>query len=183
MRKVFLYSFFCITSFCFSQTYIKVNGLTALALMPHLGIETKIGTKYTFQADVLMSLWKSVNDKPLQIIMITPEIRYHFKESLEGFYTGAHIGVGAFKVQKWNYSDTDEYQEGINYYIGITVGYKQKLSEKVMLDFFLGAGSIQSFYKGYITETGERYDGAQGYNKSGEFLPYRGGIMICYKLN
>jgi hypothetical protein len=54
-----------------------------------------------------------------------------------------------------------------------------------MLDFFLGGGTHQGFYHSYYIETGERFpfDHAVGRNKSGEWLPYRGGIMISYRLN
>ena len=52
-----------------------------------------------------------------------------------------------------------------------------------MLDCFLGGGWHQGFYKGYLLSTGERYEHAENYNKSGEWLPYRGGVMVSYKLN
>ena len=52
-----------------------------------------------------------------------------------------------------------------------------------MLEVFIGGGSQQAFYKGYDAITGQRKEKAKNYNKSGEWLPYRGGIMICYKLN
>jgi hypothetical protein len=52
-----------------------------------------------------------------------------------------------------------------------------------MLEFFLGGGSHQGFYKGYYLSTGERYDSAEGYNKSGEWIPYRGGVMVSYRIN
>ena len=41
---------------------------------------------------------------------------------------------------------------------------------------------MQSFYKGYDATTGERYDGAKKFNKSGEWLPYRGGISVILQL-
>jgi hypothetical protein len=52
-----------------------------------------------------------------------------------------------------------------------------------MIDCFLGGGWHQGFYKGYDLTTGERYDKAKNYNKSGESLPYRGGVMVSYKIN
>jgi len=74
-------------------------------------------------------------------------------------------------------------EKGFGYFIGATIGYEKKLNDRFMLDFFLGGGSHQAFYKGYYLSTGERYDKAKNYNKSGEWLPYRGGIMISYRLN
>jgi hypothetical protein len=50
------------------------------------------------------------------------------------------------------------------------------------MDIYAGIGTSQDFYKGYVRSTGARYDVAEGFNKSGEILPYRGGVMISYKL-
>ena len=56
------------------------------------------------------------------------------------------------------------------------------ISEKIALEVFVGGGSVQSFYKGYDTTTGERYEDAKKFNKSGEWLPYRGGISVVFQL-
>jgi hypothetical protein len=42
---------------------------------------------------------------------------------------------------------------------------------------------ILGFYKGYELKTGERYDSPYAYNKSGEWIPYRGGVMLSYILD
>ncbi|MEO8254191.1 MAG: DUF3575 domain-containing protein [Flavobacterium sp.] len=167
-----------------SQTYVKINGLSALAGIPQLGLETSIGEKTTFSVDVFASLWKSFEGKPMQVIMLTPEFRYHFKEKFDGFYVGAHAGPDVYKIQKWNYWGTNKYEKGLGYRIGATIGYQKKISDKFVLDAFLGGGWHQGFYKGYYTDgTPGRYESVKNYNKSGEWLPYRGGIMVSYKLN
>lgn len=166
-----------------SQTYIKVNALTTLLAIPNVGIETSIGKKSTFQFDILASPWKSISGKPKQFYTFIPEYRYHFHEKNNGFYAGVHIGLSLFNFQKWNYLNTDNYQKGVGYLTGVTIGYQTKINDKFMLDCFLGAGNSYGFYKGYLLSTGERYDEAKNYNKSGEIIPYRGGVMISYKLN
>ena len=81
------------------------------------------------------------------------------------------------------YKASDLYQNGYAIIIGATLGYQFQLSERWNMDLYLGAGSAQSFYKGYHKELGIRYDNdGRKWNKSGEFLPYRGGVMISYKL-
>jgi hypothetical protein len=51
------------------------------------------------------------------------------------------------------------------------------------LDIFAGGGWHQGFYHGYYNDgTPGRYEKAPNWNKSGEWLPYRGGVMISYKL-
>ncbi len=182
--KIFLISsFLFITVQSNSQSYIKANALSALILIPNIGYETALSNHLSFQVDVNASFWKSINGHPYQFVTVIPEIRYHFKETFSGFYFGAHIGGAAYNLHKWNYKALNYRQEGYSYLLGGTIGYQRKISEKFMLEAFLGGGSQQGFYKGYIGDTGVRYETAKKFNKSGEWLPYRGGLMVCYKLN
>lgn len=166
-----------------SQTYVKINGVTAFALIPNIGIETTLKNHLSFQADVSASFWKSINGGPLEFLIITPELRYHINSNNQGLYFGGHISGSTFKLQKWNYVETQYYQQGYNYMIGATIGYQKKISNKFLIDIFFGGGNQQAFYKGYSLYTGERVEKAHDYNKSGEWLPYRGGVMFCYTIN
>jgi hypothetical protein len=56
------------------------------------------------------------------------------------------------------------------------------LSERWNLELYATAGTSQDYYKGFDRTNGRRYDSATGYNKSGEVLPYRGGLMVTYKI-
>ncbi|MFV8332427.1 DUF3575 domain-containing protein [Flavobacterium sp. GSP14] len=183
MKKLFILCLAFISMQLTAQTYIKANAFTTILTLPNIGFETSIGEKSTLQFDVLASFWKSVNGKPKEFYTFTPEYRYHFKEKYNGFYAGAHIGASIYNFQKWNYLNTDLYEKGFGYFIGATTGYQVKINEKFMLDCFLGGGWHQGFYKGYYISTGERYETVTNYNKSGEWLPYRGGVMVSYKLN
>jgi len=184
MRKfhfLFLLLLFSVNSK--SQTYVKVNALTTLLTIPHIGIETSIGDKATFQFDITASFWKSVQGKPMEFYLFIPEYRYHFHEKYNGFYVGAHMGFTLFKFQKWNYLNTNKYEKGLGYVMGATIGYQKKIANRMLLDVFLGGGNSQGFYKGYYVGTNTRYENATNYNKSGEWLPYRGGVMVSYQLN
>lgn len=183
MKKLLVLSILIFSIHLQSQTYVKANALTALVAVPNVGIETSIGKKSTFQFDILVSPWKSINGLPYQFITATPEYRYYFKEKFNGFYAGAHVGGSVYKISKGIHAKLNQYENGLGYMIGATIGYQVKINDKFMLDCFLGGGSHQGFYKGYYVGTKERYDKAQDYNKSGEWLPYRGGVMISYKLN
>lgn len=184
MKKVFIIIvlFFSIQSQ--SQTFIKFNAATALVAIPNIGIETSIGEKTTVNLDAMASFWKSFNGhSPMEFYTFTAELRYHFKEKYNGFYVGGNAGPDIYKIQKWNYFDTNQYEHGYGYRLGVTVGYNLKLSDRFVLDFFAGGGWHQGFYHGYFNDgTPGRYDKAQNWNKSGEWLPYRGGVMISYKL-
>lgn len=165
----------------FAQTYLKFNAPTTLLGIPQIAVETSLGKKVTFQGDVLGSYWESVNGAPYKTVMVFAEVRYHFNENYKGIYVGGHIGGSVFEIQKWNYINSDMYQSGKAFFLGITIGYEIKINEKWMIDMFLGGGNQQANYEGRYLSSDEPYE-FSNYNKSGEWLPYRGGIMFSYKL-
>lgn len=165
------------------ETYIKGNAATILLAVPHFGIETTVGKKFSYQFDVMASFWNSIDGLPYKFGIATSELRYHFKKRFHGIYAGAHVAGTTFKIAK-NFRVRDfEYQKGFGYMLGSTIGFQKKINDKWMFDIFLGGGWHQGFYKGYHIDTGERLEDAKEYNKSGEWLPYRGGVMLSYKLN
>ena len=201
MKKFFfiflIFTLFPVNGQEYKSTYIKGNA----ALLPlgilNIAAEHQISDKYTVQGEVFISPWKSYLGHYMQVYSIGLDGRYYFKEAFKNWYIGANISGARFIMQKWNYwsggifqySETspvynisDIYQDGFGIMLGATVGYQLPLSEKLNLDFFLGAGTVQSFYKGKHKFIDVRYDEMTGWNKSGEFLPYRGGVMLSYKL-
>ncbi len=167
-----------------SQTEIKFNALTSAILIPNAGIEFQLGEKSSFQFDVLASFWDSFDGYPLHVTQIFPEYRQYFKPNMRGFFVGAHIGVGMFTLSKFGYQN-HIHQSGRNTYYGLTIGYKTDISKHWAMEFFVGGGSTQANYRSYNFNTGEREDdktNQRWFNKSGELIPYRGGIMLVYKL-
>jgi hypothetical protein len=182
MKKVLVFLSFLVVTASFSQTTIKFNGATALIGVPNIGVETSIGEKITFQLDATASFWESVNGDPYRFFILTPEVRYHFQEKFDGLYLGANVSGGTFKLTKYGYEGTGTYQRGFNVIFGVTVGYQWKLNEKWGLDLFIGGGHQEAIYKGFDRE-GNRYDHwIHDWNKSGEMVLYRGGLMISYKI-
>lgn len=175
--------------------YIKGNALLAPIGIINVGLEKQLSKKYTLQGDVLISPWKSFSGHEMQYYSISAEGRYYFNEAFNHWYLGANIALSHFVLQKWNYwgdglyiNDNNEtfiksnlYQKGYSVIFGVTAGYQFKLSENWNMDLYATVGTSQDFYKGYDRTTGKRYDTAEGYNRSGEILPYRGGVMISYK--
>lgn len=160
------------------QTSIKGN-ITTLANVPNIGVEFELGEKTTFQIDAMASFW-TIDGVPYKFGILFPEFRYYTRKSSYGFFIGAHVGGAKFELQKWN--QIGNYQEGYTMLVGLTLGYQYHINSRINLELFLGGGSQSAIYKSYSLETGERTDGAKRYNKSGEFLPYRGGLMFVYKL-
>ena len=178
------------------SVYIKGNALFLPVGVLNVGIEHQLSKKYTLQGDIFISPWKSFAGHEFQYYSASIEGRYYFDEAFKHWYLGANLSTASFVLQKWNYwgdgpyvNDNNEtfvrsnlYQKGYSLIIGLTAGYQFQLSENWNLDVYGTLGTSQDFYKGYDRTTGRRYDVADGYNKSGEILPYRGGIMISYKI-
>ncbi|MFC6268875.1 DUF3575 domain-containing protein [Frigoriflavimonas asaccharolytica] len=188
MKKTLLLILTFSSLFCFSQKensiFVKGNLLLAPIGVINVGLEYQLSSKYTLQGDFLISPWKSISGNHAQIYFGNVEGRYYFKEAFQHWYVGLNAGSGLFDVTKYNYFDTSRYQKGIALTFGATVGYQFQWRENWNIDIFLGGGTVQSFYRGYeeTPTTLTRYDAAEKLNKSGEFLPYKGGIMISYKL-
>ena len=180
------------------SVYVKANALFLPLGMLNAGVEYQLKEKVTVQAEVFISPWKSFAGKYAQVYMVGFDGRYYFKEAFKHWYLGVNLSGARYIIQKYNYwSDgpfqytedspiykaSDLYQNGYSIMLGATAGYQFQLSERWNMDLYLGLGTVQSFYKGYHKELGIRYDDdGRTWNKSGEFLPYRGGIMIAYKL-
>ncbi len=183
------------------QLYLKANAVFLPIGILNAAVEKELNENFTAQGEIFVSPWKSFAGKYLQMYMVGADLRYYFTESFSKWYVGANISGSRFIAQKWNYwgdnyfpvDENDEnspvykasdlYQDGYSFLIGAVVGYQLKLNDRWNLDAFLGAGSNQSFYKGYHKITGERYDDpSRNWNRSGEWIPYRGGIMVSYKI-
>lgn len=175
---------------------LKANALFLPIGIVNVAGEFQLSKKITLQGDILVSPWKSFAGHELQYYSASIEGRYYFKEAFSGFYLGANIAGSAYTFQKWNYwpdepyineknevfTKSNLYQKGYSVIFGGTAGYQFRLSDKWSMDIYGSIGTSQDFYKGYERGTGKRYDDAVGYNRSGEILPYRGGIMIAYKI-
>lgn len=181
------------------KLYVKGNALFIPLGIINAGLEYQLNHRFTLQGDLLISPWKSFAGHELQYYSVSAEGRYYFKEAFRGWYLGANIGASSYVLQKWDYwkdepypstvydneifTKSNLYQKGYSILFGITAGYQFKLSDNWNMDLYGTIGSSQDFYKGYDRVSGKRYDEVlEGYNRSGEIIPYRGGVMISYKL-
>lgn len=180
-----LFIIFCTSVFGQKSTYIKGNALLLPIGVLNVGVEQQLSDRYTLQADILASPWKSFAGAHAQIYMGHIEGRYYFDHAFSKWYLGANAGAGVFDVTKWNYRGSGKYQRGYTFMIGAVGGYQFSWKENWNIDVFLRLGDAQSFYHGYenVPPSLFRYDGAERWNKSGEVLPYGGGIMLSYKIH
>ena len=180
-----------------SQTELKFNLASAPFLVPNIGIEVQISERFGYQLDTSASFYNNIEGSPFHMTQIFNEIRFYpkNKKKKRSFFLGAHVGYGMYNLRlpRWianisgsEYKEEGSYQYGRNAYYGITIGKKIPLkNEKFNLEIFVGGGSSQSNYK-YYNKDEQRIFAITNYkrkfNKSGEELPYRGGLMLTYKL-
>lgn len=194
---IFIISFAIIRA----QTRAKGNIVFAPVGMINLALEKKMNNHFTLQEEIFISPWKSFDNKYMQIYMGTLEGRYYFKENMNKWFVGVYGSAARFNFERyWNKSvvldennvpvilgdgsirTTEIYHKGFTFIIGISGGYHFNFNEHWGTDIFLGFGSSQAIYKAYYKDNNDRSDKAEKWNKSGEFIPTRGGIMLTYKL-
>ena len=181
----------------YSQTELKFNLASAALLVPNIGIEVQISDRLGYQLDTSASFYDNIEGSPFHMTQIFNELRFYpqNKKNKRSFFIGAHVGYGMYNlrlprgianISGSEYKEEGSYQYGRNAYYGITIGKKIPLkNEKFNLEIFVGGGSSQSNYK-YYNKDEQRVFAITNYqrkfNKSGEELPYRGGVMLSYKL-
>ena len=178
----------------YPQLEAKANVLTSLGLIPNVGIEIQVGEKNSLQVDVLASFWNKLNNSktPLHINQTFLEYRFYKKNDLSGPFVGTHIGYGMFTLKKPNFAviydpydgvnyDNDTYQSGRVAFYGLTFGFKKRLSQRISLEGFIGGGYSMANYKAFREDNRvDQRDNWRTFNRSGEFVAYRGGIMLNY---
>ncbi len=180
MKKTFaILAFISISILCSAQTYLKGNAAYWAVGITNVSIETRLSNKLTFNSDLVFSPWESIRNNAFLFGQIIPEVRFYPNEAFKGFYVGGYAAFQVFKMTKWNYWNTGKYQKGRGFALGLSIGYQIPISNRWNLDVYGGAGWQNSQYKGYYMNTDKMY---VGWNGSGEWLPYKIGIAIAYRL-
>ena len=192
MKQIITVLFFLIFSNLNSQSELKFNLASSLVLVPNIGIELTINEKLSYQLDTTASFWDSIEGSPYQFVQIFNELRFYTNTKKRDFFIGPHIGYGMFTIRNPKflteivdtaYKEEGSYQSGRNTYYGVTIGKKFRLKNpKYGLELFIGFGSSQSNYKYYNGDEIRDFENDRAFSKSGEELPYKGGLMLTYKL-
>ncbi|NAW51116.1 DUF3575 domain-containing protein [Elizabethkingia argentiflava] len=185
-KKFLLFTLMVGLNVMYAQEYkkqIKGNLLFFPVHIFNIGYEQVFNKHWTGQTDILISPWKSFYGRHMLMYMGHLEARYYFRQALEKWYVGSNIGVSIYDLQKMRYWNSDKYQEGFAVMLGCSIGYQIKLTERWNIDLYAGGGNVQSFYHGWYKNKypKQRYDSARAWNKSGEWMPFRGGAMLSYK--
>lgn len=178
-----------------AQTYVKLNGLYALAGVVNPAVEFAISPKSTVQTEIVVSPWKSIGGKHMLFGILMGEYRRYFRTHNEGWYVGANIGMMAFDMSKpyldgWRLRLEDRYSKGYGFMIGVCAGYEWQFRERWVLDAFVGWAWMSSFYNGYSLDgqidlhphrpAEPKYP--DPFNGSSEWYPNKIGLSIGYRI-
>lgn len=178
-----------------AQTYVKLNGLYALVGVINPAVEFTISPKSTFQAEIVVSPWKSIKGYHALFGIFMGEYRRYFKEHNHGWYLGANVGMMAFDMSKpymdgWSIKLEERYSKGYGFMIGLCAGYEYVFRERWVLDAYLGWAWMSSFYNGYSFD-GEvdmnphrpvQPEHPDPFNGSSEWYPNKLGLSIGYRI-
>lgn len=194
-----------------AQVYGKLNALYALGGVINPAVEIGISRHSTFQTEFVVSPWRYVRDnginKPMLFVIFSNEYRYYFREKNNGWYAGANAGMMAFNMTKPHFGSgggilKNSSSKGYGFMVGITGGYQWQLSDRWLMDAFVGFGYMNSNYNGYslvdgLVEGGVIYNKGEiimtphrseelehpdPFNGSSEWLPNKIGVSFGYKL-
>ena len=164
-----------------AQTYVKLNGLYALAGVVNPSVELVISPKSTVQTEIVVSPWESIGGKHMLFGILMGEYRRYFRGHNDGWYLGANAGMMAFDMSKpymdgWHLRFEDRYCKGYGFMIGICAGYEWQFRERWVLDAFLGWSWMSHPHRPVQPEYPDPFNG------SSEWYPNKIGLSIGYRI-
>ena len=168
----FLFALFC-TQQASPQGYVKLNVPYALVGVVNPAVEFAISPKSTLQTDIVISPWKSINEKHMLFAIFMGEYRRYFKEHNRGWYLGANIGMMAFDMSKpyiegWKLKFEDRYCKGYGMMIGLCVGYEYQFGKRCQVDMY--------------PHRPVQPEHPDPFNGSSEWYPNKIGVSIGYRI-
>lgn len=139
--------------------HIKTNTIGLAAGIVNAAVEIDIVPHLSFTLPVYYSAWDYFkNTIKFRTASVQPEFRFWFKNSNDGFFTGAHFGCGHFNVAAdgiTRYQDHKGKKPALGG--GLSVGYRTPISKdkKWNIEFSVGGG-------GYVVEYDKYYNVKNG---------------------
>ena len=124
-----------------AQTYVKLNGLYALAGVVNPAVEFAVSPHSTVQAEIVVSPWNSIRGKHMTFGILMGEYRRYFRGHNDGWYLGANIGMMAFDMSKpfldgLHLRFEDRYCKGYGMMIGLSRGLRIPILRALARDAF-----------------------------------------------
>ncbi len=166
--KYYLTLLFALMAICGAHAQkvaIKTNLLYDATATVNLGAEFALGQRTTLDVSGNYNAWytdKAANEK-IRHYLVQPEFRYYLCEAFNGHFFGVHALASEYNINgsHWlldplkqcsslrNVDDEDSRYQGVGYGAGVAYGYSLVLSNRLNLEFTLGAGYIYFDYDRY----------------------------------
>lgn len=139
------------------QLHVKTNAIGLAAGIANMAVEIDLAKHWSFTLPVYYSAWDYF--KPtlkFRTLAVQPEFRYWFKEQNEGWFIGAHFGLGYYNYAlDGDYRYQDHNRETPSLGGGLAFGYRTHLSKnkRWKMEFSLGGGVYDSCYDKFHNTT------------------------------
>lgn len=195
MKKVILVLFLMVTTIAKSSAQIaevKVNLASATIGIFNPSIELGFCENSAITMDYVGAYAKFDylgTGMPFLLSMVNFGYRHYLlNKNHNGLFLSGDLGLSNFKMIKSialllkNEYDEKHYDVGHGTLLGVTAGYKLPIkSSRWLVEFSASFGWQLSWHEGYVISD-EGAKGSGEMSKSGEWLPYKGGIYLSYRL-
>ena len=134
--------------------YLKTNFAGWILAMTNFGGEVDVAKHWSVSLSLYYSGWNYFTYKvKFRTFTIQPEARYWFAEQNDGWFVGAHLGLGWFNFAtggEYRIQDHDRRTPAIGG--GINGGYRLLLTDRCKMEFSLGVGVYAVNYDKFINE-------------------------------
>lgn len=118
-----------------AQGYVKLNGLYALGGVVNPQVEFRLSEHSAFQTEIVYSPWCSINSHHMHFGIFQNEYRYFVRQTNDGFYVGATVGMMAFDMSKPQITNgrielQNRYCKGYGFMAGAVIGYEWRFAER-----------------------------------------------------
>lgn len=137
--------------------YIKTNAIGLVMAAANLAVEVDLTKHWSFTLPLYWSSWNYFKSTlKFRTLTLQPEVRYWFSDNNDGWFCGAHFGLGWFNYATngdYRYQDHGGHSPAIGG--GIAAGYRLPIShnKRWKMEFTLGAGVYKTHYDKFINET------------------------------
>lgn len=136
---------------------IKTNALYLGTASFNLGLETKLGKRYSLALNGAYNPFTFRDNAKWKHFLIQPELRYWFCESFYGSFLSLDAALLRFNVGGISLPyapTTKKYRyDGIAYMGGLSYGYSRVLGKRLNLELMLGFNIGRAFYDRYQCPT------------------------------
>lgn len=136
------------------QFALKNNILYDAILMPNLELEWLFSKDWSASIEGDVAWWKPSFDHVYRLAIISPEVRYHFRQRApwHGMYAGVFLGGGLYQLEKGGPTG----HRGEGGMAGLSFGYMWPVGRHFLLEGGIGVGYMYTRYKDYENRGGHK---------------------------